>query len=153
MHLMLCDSENLLSSSRTQWHPKWVILDAYFQLYFSQNNNPTQTVTATQYRGTTLKKKKKKLGHSWKLFQNPAPPPSGGMFHWPVIFIVAVQNETVGSSRLKQSLYGGKNQYSNIRARLIRGSLLLRGHWGATAFKWGIQLWNIVWDELWWVSD
>lgn len=153
MQLMLRDLANLLSSSRTQWHPKWVILDAYFQLYFSQNNNPTQTVTTTQYRGTTLKKKKKKLGHSWKLFQNPAPPASGGMFHWPVIFIVAVQNETVGSSRLKQSLYGGKNQYSNIRARLIRGSLLLRGHWGATAFKWGIQLGNIVWDELWWVSD
>lgn len=27
------------------------------------------------------------------------PPPLGRMFHWPVIFIVALQNETVGSSR------------------------------------------------------
>lgn len=55
------------------------------------------------------------------IWDNPPPPQvSGGMFHWPVIFIVAVQNETVGSRRLKQSLYGGKNQYSNIRARLIR---------------------------------
>lgn len=116
---------------------------------FSQNNN--QPIVSPQHN--TEEQRFKKLGQSWKLFQNPPPPPSGGMFHWPVIFIVAVQNETVGSSGLKQSLYGGKNQYSNIRARLIRGSLLLRGHWGATAFKWGIQLWNIVWDELWWVSD
>lgn len=118
---------------------------------FIPHKTITQPIVSQQHN--TTERFKKKLGHSWKLFQNPPPPPSGGMFHWPVIFIVAVQNETVGSSRLKQSLYGGKNQYSNIRARLIRGSLLLRGHWGATAFKWGIQLWNIVWDELWWVSD
>lgn len=146
--LMLHDLANL-TSSLTQWHPEWVISEAYFEVYFSQKNS--QPIVSPQHN--TGEQRFKKLGHSWKLFQNPPPPPSGGMFHWPVIFIVAVQNETVGSSRLKQSLYGGKNQYSNIRARLIRGSLLLRGHWGATAFKWGIQLWNIVWDELWWVSD
>lgn len=29
----------------------------------------------------------------------PLPLPLGRMFHWPVIFIVALQNETVGSSR------------------------------------------------------
>lgn len=74
------------------------------------------------------------------MISNPPPPPSGGMFHWPVIFIVVVQNETVDSSTLKQSFYGGKNQYSNITARLIGGSVLLRGHRGATAFKWKIQL-------------
>lgn len=66
-----------------------------------------------------------------------APALRGGMFHWPVIFIVAVQNETLGSGRLRQSLCGGENQYGNIRARLIRASLLPRGHRGATAFKRG----------------
>lgn len=34
---------------------------------------------------------------------------------------------------------------------LSRGFLLLGGHRGATAFKWAIQLWNIVGKDLQWV--
>lgn len=113
---------------------------------------PNISVTVTQYNRTTLQGTKTKPWNmaDFSFFQNHPSYnlPLGRMFHWPVIFIVVLQNETVGSS-----LYGGKNQYSNIRPRLIRASLLLRGHGGATAFKWGIQLWNIVWDEPRQISD
>lgn len=70
------------------------------------------TVTSTQHNRTMPLKK---LGQSWKLFQIPPPSPSGGMFHGPVILL--------WQGKMKPSLLAGsgKNQYGNIRARLIKG--------------------------------
>lgn len=107
---------------------------------------PCKTNTAAEQNLT-------KSGTELKIIWKVSTPTLMGDVSLACYFYCAVQNETVGSSKLEQSLYGGKNQYSNIRARLIRGSVLLRGHWGATAFKWGIQLWNIVWDKLRLISD
>ncbi len=60
--------------------------------------------------------------------------PHGGIFHWPVIFIVAVQNETGGSEKMARAGIE-ENQYGNISAALIGSALLFRGHRGATISK------------------
>lgn len=77
--------------------------------------------------------KKKKTGPQLKIISNPATLALGGMFHGPVILL--------SQSKMKPSLLvgSGKNQYGNIRARLIKGFSSSRGHWGATAFKCAIQ--------------
>lgn len=73
------------------------------------------------------------------------PPPPWGMFHRPVSFIVAVQNETSGCDRSDPSRTE-QNQYGNISRALIRDALIFRGHSGATAAKWGIGWWS-VWSK------
>lgn len=115
---------------------------------------PYVSVTVTQYNRTTLQGTKTKPWNMavffWFFFPNPPPPALGEDVSLACYFYCGAAK---WNRWLQQSSYGGKNQYSNIRARLIRASLLLRGHGGATAFKWGIQLWNIVWDELRRISD
>lgn len=49
--------------------------------------------------------------------------PLRGRFHWPVIFIVALQNETRTVERNSRA-QTEENQYSNIRGTLIGPSLL-----------------------------
>lgn len=115
---------------------------------------PNISVTVTQYNRTTLQGTKTKPWNMADFFFFPKPPllpPAlGGDVSLACYFYCGAAK---WNCWLQHSLYGGKNQYSNIRPRLIRASLLLRGHGGATAFKWGIQLWNIVWDEPRRISD
>lgn len=116
---------------------------------------PNVSVTVTQYNRTTLQGTKTKPWNTADFFfQNLPPPlPSPALGEDVSLACYFYCGAAKWNRWLQQSLYGGKNQYSNIRARLIRASLLLRGHGGATAFKWGIQLWNIVWDEPRRISD
>lgn len=62
---------------------------------------PHKTITNLKcHRNTIQRNNPLKI---WDITENyfTTPPKGWRAFHWPVIFIVAVQNETIGSSRLK----------------------------------------------------
>lgn len=66
---------------------------------------PHKTITNLKcHRNTMQRNNPLKIWDITENYFTTPPPPKGWgwrAFHWPVIFIVAVQNETTGSSRLK----------------------------------------------------